>query len=160
MNAPSRLSPSRSSRLLAVAALLACVAPLHATAADAFPKLRAGKWEFTRLSVDAPAGTQPVAVTECLDPAQAMRDQNAMLEKVGCKFSEPKVSGNVYTYEAICNIPNVGPSRSRSVLTRKSDSAYTVAVESEAIKDGKPMRTRERLTAKRIGDCTKQDEKN
>lgn len=156
MNAPRHLRFRPSVWLHAAAVLVACAAPGLSSAADTIPKFRHGEWEFTRRAADAPKDAQAFSVKECVNPTDAIRNQNEMLAKVGCQFVPPKVSGNTYTYEAECNIANVGLSRSRSVLTRISDSAYTVAVESEGLKEGKPIKTAETLTARRLGDCPKQ----
>jgi hypothetical protein len=147
-------------RLLAVAALVAASAPLPAlAAADGFPVLKHGQWEFTRRGENVPQHVQDLAVKECLDPGAAIRDQNGMLEKAGCRFDPPKIEGKVFTYTAMCDIPNVGKMKSVSVLTRESDSAYTVQVTSEGEMNGKPMKTAETLIAKRVGNCKKEKAK-
>lgn len=135
--------------------LVLAVSPLAAFAADAFPKLRYGEWEFTRSVPGQGASVQSLSMRECLEPGKAMREQNAMLEKVGCKFDAPQVAGKVYTYVARCDIPDVGKTTARSVVTVENDSAYTISVESEGIVQGKPAKTAETLTAKRIGNCKK-----
>ena len=68
-------------------------------------------------------------------------------------FGLSQVAGNAYTYAAQCDIPNVGKTRSVSLLTRQSESAYTVKVDSEGEINGKPMKTSELLSAKRVGNC-------
>jgi hypothetical protein len=150
-------SPRHTLRRLARAALClaALAAPGVALAADAFPKLRYGEWEFTRSVPGQAANVQSLSMRECLDPGRSMRDQNAMLEKVGCKFDPPQVAGKVYTYVARCDVPDVGKTVARSVLTVENDSAYTISVESEGVMQGKPMKTAETMTAKRLGNCKK-----
>jgi len=143
-------------RLLAVAALVVASAPVPAVAApDSFPVFKHGEWEFTRRGENVPKQVQDLAVKECLDPGAAIREQNALLEKAGCRFDPPKVEGKMFTYAAVCEIPNVGKTRSVSVLTRESDSAYTVQVSSDGEMNGKPMKTAETLIAKRVGSCKK-----
>ncbi len=126
-----------------------------AGAADAFPKFKAGEWEFTRAVPGQSQNVQNLSMRECLDPGKAMREQNAMLEKAGCKFDPPQINGKVYTYVARCDIPDMGKTTARSVLTAQSDSAYTIQVESEGEMKGKPMKTSETMEAKRIGNCKK-----
>lgn len=152
------IRPSRGSlRSLARAGLCLAtlVVPAVAVAADAFPKLRYGEWEFTRSVPGQAANVQSLSMRECLDPGRSMRDQNAMLEKVGCKFDPPQVAGRVYTYVARCDVPDVGKTIARSVVTVESDSAYTISVESEGVMQGKPVKTAETMTAKRLGNCKK-----
>lgn len=147
-------------RLLAVAALVTASAPMPALAAsDGFPVFKHGQWEFTRRGENVPQHVQDLSVKECLDPGAAIRDQNRMLEQAGCRFDPPKIEGKVFTYSAVCQIPDVGRTRSVSVLTRESDSAYTVQVSSEGEMNGKPMKTSETLIAKRIGNCKKEKAK-
>jgi len=144
-------------RLLGVAALVPTLGvPLPVPAAsDGFPAFKHGEWEFTRRGENVPKHVQDLAVKECLDPGAAIREQNGMLEKAGCRFDPPKIEGKVFTNSAVCEIPNVGKMKSVSVLTRESDSAYTVQVSSEGEMNGKPMKTTETLTAKRVGNCKK-----
>lgn len=124
-----------------------------AAAGGDFPRLKPGEWEFTRKGFEGPPNAQSLAVKECLDPVRTMREQNAMLAQAGCKFDPVKVEGNVYTYAAQCDIPDMGKTRSVSVLTAESDRAYTVKVESEGEIKGKPMKASEILTARRVGNC-------
>ena len=140
-------------RLAALVFAISALVPVAQAAGNDFPKLKPGEWEFTRQGFNGPANAQNLSVRECLDPAQSMREQNAMLAQAGCRFDPVQAAGNVYTYAAQCDIPNVGRTRSVSVLTRQSDFAYTVKVESEGEINGKPMKTSELLTAKRVGNC-------
>jgi len=157
----SRVHAQRAiSRLLAVAAVIATAVPLPALAAgDGFPSFKHGEWEFTRRGENVPQHVQDLAVKECLDPGAAIREQNSMLEQAGCKFDPPRIAGKVFTYAAVCEIPNVGRTRSVSVLTRESDSAYSVEVTSEGVMNGKPMKSAETLIAKRVGACKKPKKK-
>lgn len=157
----SRVRASRAiARLLAIAALLAAAAPVTALAAsDDFPTFKHGEWEFTRRGENVPKHVQDLAVKECLEPGAAIREQNGLLEKAGCKFDPAKIEGNVYTYSAKCEIPNVGKMQSTSVLTRDSDTAYKVVVSSEGEMNGKPVKTSETLIAKRVGNCKKEKAK-
>ncbi|MFO1320674.1 MAG: DUF3617 family protein [Burkholderiales bacterium] len=153
----SRSLPARSSRCLGFLLAALALAPAGAIAAkDDFPRLKQGEWEFVRKSANAPKGAQDLAVKECLDPAASMREQNAIMAKAGCTFDPAKIEGKSYTYVARCDIPNMGKSVSRSVLTYESDSAYSVAVESEGEMNGKPMKISETLIARRVGSCKKQ----
>jgi hypothetical protein len=145
------MRPQLARPALALAMLI--LASAAGAAGNDFPKLKPGEWEFTRQGFNGPANAQNLSVRECIDPAQSMREQNAMLAQAGCRFDPVQAAGNVYTYAAQCDIPSVGKTRSVSVLTRQSDTAYTVKVDSEGEINGKPMKTSELLTARRVGNC-------
>lgn len=118
-------------------------------AADVWPVLRRGQWEFTRTMETAGAPGKPrVVTTKCTDPVEDMKQQNAMLSKSGCRFTPVVKAGSTYTFSAECSMPGYS-GRSKSVMTVASDSAYTVNVESTSGKDT----TREVLRARRTGDC-------
>lgn len=151
------LRPRRfATRLIGAALLVAAMPSVPAFAvADGFPTFKHGEWSFVRRGANVPKQVQDIPVKECLDPGVAIREQNAMLEKAGCRFDAPRVEGNVYTYSAKCDIPNVGKMTSTSVLTRESDSAYSVQVESDGEMNGKPLKSSETLHATRVGNCPK-----
>jgi Protein of unknown function (DUF3617) len=139
-------------RMLVVAGtavLLSALASGSILAAD-LPALRQGLWNFQRT-----VNGEKIEATECISPTEDMKKMNAKLEKSGCRMSPVKKSGNVYTYTADCSMkmPTGGTmsSRSSSVLTVDSDSSYRLEV--DAVTDGKA--SKERMVAKRIGDCPK-----
>lgn len=135
----------------AVWAVLAMVASMAGlAAADVWPVLRRGQWEFVRTieTPGAPGKPKVVTTTECTDPVEDMTQQNAMLSKSGCRFTPVVKAGNTYTFSAECTMPGYS-GRSKSVMTVESDSAYTVNVESTSGADT----TREVLRARRTGDC-------
>jgi hypothetical protein len=134
---------------------LAAVA-LPAAADDTnMPQFRPGLWQLERTVEMSGQPTQKLAVKDCMDPTAHMKKQNAMLTKAGCKFSATTKSGNSYSFTAECDIPNVGKSVQRSVLTAQSDSHYTIQVESEGKVGGQPVKSSEKLVAERAGDCSK-----
>ncbi|MCL5884513.1 MAG: DUF3617 family protein [Deltaproteobacteria bacterium] len=132
---------------LAVFGSMAVCSPAHA---DEMPVFRQGMWKFQRT-----VGTKTIEMTKCSSPTEDMKKQNAMLKKVGCRFSPAKKSGNTYTFTADCSIQGpsgaVTSSRSTTVITVESDSAYRVEINGSA--DGQA--TKELLVAQRIGDCKK-----
>lgn len=137
--------------VIAAWAVLAIMAPVAGlAAADEWPTLRRGQWQFTRTmdTPGAPGKPRVVTTTECTDPAEDMKQQNATLSKSGCRFTPVVKAGNTYTFSAECSMPGYN-GRSKSVMTVESDSAYTVNVESTSGKDT----TREVLRARRTGDC-------
>src|SRR3990172_3323577 len=121
---------------------------------DELPTLRRGMWEFNRTIQDPtkPGSPQRVSNRQCTDPTEDMKKQNAMPGKY-CRFSPITRSGNAYTFSATCELPGGMKGTSKSVLTFKSDSAYTVHVESEGMDPARSARTREDLVATRVGDC-------
>ena len=112
--------------------------------------MRQGLWNFQRT-----VNGEKIEATKCTSPTEDMKTMNAKLEKSGCRMSPVKKSGNVFTYTADCSMkmPTGATmnSRSTSVLTVESDSSYRLEV--DAVTDGQA--SKERLVAKRIGDCPK-----
>jgi len=116
-----------------------------AAAPDEWPTLRQGMWEFRRTV----GGSAMAPVTRCTQPADDMRRQNEVLQKVGCKLAPTKRSGNTYTVQAECSGAVQG--RQTSVITVKGDGEYRIEVRGDV--GGAP--TEETLVARRIGDCAK-----
>jgi len=123
-----------------------------AIAAEDWPVLRHGLWEFNRTMESAGKGgpAKSVQARQCVNPTDDMKRQREMLGKSGCRFSPISRSGNVYTYSATCTMQGLSGT-SKSALTVVSDSAYTLRVESDFGGEA----TRELLQAKRLGDCTR-----
>lgn len=133
-----------------LAMLLAATLATGPAAADDWPALRAGMWEFNRTieTPGTPGKPQTMQTRKCTNPSDDMKRQNETLAKGGCKFSPITRAANIYTYSAVCKLQSASGT-SKSVLTVESDSAYTIRVESDF--GGEP--TRELLRAKRMGNC-------
>jgi len=141
--------PKRMIVATVTAILLSTLAP-DPVLADDLPALRQGLWNFQRT-----VAGKKIETTECTSPTEDMKKMSAKLEKSGCRMSPVKKSGNVFTYTADCamKMPTGATmtSRSASVLTVESDSSYRLEV--DAVTDGQA--SKERMVAKRIGDCPK-----
>jgi len=133
-----------------ISILAALLANAATAAAQEWPALRHGMWEFNRSieTVGKAGKPQTVQTKECTHPTDEMKRQNDMLSKAGCKFSPLARAGNVYTYSALCRMQGIAGT-SKSVLTVDGDSAYTIRVESDFGGEA----TRELLQARRTGDC-------
>lgn len=132
------------------AVLLAATLVTGRVAADDWPALRAGMWEFSR-TIETPGASgkpQDIQKKDCTNPTDDMKKQNDMLTKAGCKFSPVVRAGNTYTFSATCTMQGASGT-SKSVLTVQGDSAYEIRVDSDF--GGK--KTHEVLRAKRTGDC-------
>ena len=147
--------PSTGHSLLALPAhfmvvLAAALATCPSVAADDWPALRIGMWEFNRTleTSGTPGKAQTIQTKKCTSPSDDMKKQNEMLTKGGCKLSPVARAGNTYSYSAECKLQGTAGT-SKSVLTVETDSAYMIRIESDF--GGEP--TRELLRAKRIGDC-------
>ena len=118
--------------------------------ADELPALRQGLWNFQRT-----VNGEKIEATKCTSPTEDMKTMSAKLEKSGCRLSPMRKSGNVFTYTADCSMKMptgaTVSSRSTSVFTVENDSSYRLEV--DAVTDGQA--SKERLVAKRVGDCTK-----
>lgn len=140
---------SRTSIVVAGMLLLfACAAAGGPARADELPALRQGLWKFHRI-----VAGKPMDVTRCTDPREDMKRQNEMLTKIGCRFTPLKKVGNTYTFSAECAIKNPAggtlASRSKSVITVESGSAYRV----EVVTSSNGQTQKELLVARRVGDC-------
>lgn len=125
--------------------------------ADELPVLQQGMWEFTRTIMGTGATGKPQTITnqKCMNPSEQWKQQNAMLSKMGCTFSPVKKEGNTYTFAADCSMKSPAgqpvSSRTTTVITVESDSAYSVKISGET----NGVKTDETLKAKRTGDCNK-----
>jgi hypothetical protein len=142
-------------RALTLAAGLAAIVATTSAAAWAagdWPDLEPGLWQFSRT---LHAGSKPSIIERqvCVDPVTEWKKQQEALRRNGCTVSTRKVAANRYETSARCDIANVGKGSSRSTAVIKNAGAYEVTVEN----DGVLARTgaRERLVAKRLGDCPK-----
>jgi hypothetical protein len=128
--------------------LIAFSAFSNPAVAEDLPAFRQGLWEFQRT-----VGTQKMVNKNCTNPTEDMKQQNAMLAKMGCRVSPLTKKGNAYTFTAECAAEGTSGGQVNSltttVITVESDSAYTVQVDGTI--NGQP--TKELLTARRIGDC-------
>ena len=133
-----------------IAFLLVATLAAGRAAADDWPALRAGMWEFNRTieTPGSPGKPEVIQRKDCANPTEDMKKQNAMLTKAGCKFSPVVRSGNTYTISSACTMQGLS-STGKSVLTVQGDGAYEIRVESDI--GGK--KTHEVLRAKRTGDC-------
>ncbi len=131
--------------LLIGAAALAGAPP---AAADELPPFRKGMWTFERTIDGGAGGRRQLSSRKCTEPAAEMRAQNARMAKAGCTFSSFARAGNQYTMSAQCTVMGIS-SKTRTVVTVESDSAYRITVDGET--DG--ARTHETLVARRMGDC-------
>ena len=144
---PLRPYRPRLGLLLALAGVL--VAAPGVGRADDAPSFRQGLWEYQRT-----AGANRYAATECLDPGEELRRQQAGLQKLGCKLSPTTRAGSTWTYSADCAVKL--PSRvwtfsKTSVLTAESDTAYQL----ETRTTDRGVTSSEVITAHRVADCTK-----
>jgi hypothetical protein len=137
-----------ASALGAVALLASLAAP--PVAADEWPALRAGRWQFDRTIESSGPTPGKVSRTACVDPTADFSRQREQLTRAGCTFSPVVRAGNVYRYSADCRMAGVA-SRSESVLAVDGTDSYTLKVESRT--DGSS--SRETLIARRIGDCAR-----
>jgi uncharacterized protein DUF3617 len=138
----------RQARLMTLLALGSAFAAVALPArADDVPSLRRGLWEYQKT-----AGANRYAATECIDPSEDLRRQQAALEKMGCTLSPTLHNGSSYTYSAECSVklPSGAVTFTTvSVLTAESDSAYRL----ENRMTNKGSTTNESITAQRVADC-------
>ena len=147
MKASKRSSTPRLPQYL-LFALVTLLCAIPTARADDVPLLRQGLWEYQRT-----AGTQKFAATECIDPSEDLRRQQAALERLGCKVAPVGRNGTSYTYAADCalKLPSgVVTFNTTTVLIADRDTEYRI--ERRIVNQG--ATSDESITAKRVADCT------
>jgi hypothetical protein len=134
--------------VLSFAAVAACGVSL-ALAAD-WPVFKPGQWQLDRTMQTAGQAPEKVSLTECFDPTAEQARQRATLTKAGCQFSPLEQNGRAYRYSANCRMGGI-TATSNSVLEAQSAEAYTITIDSVT----GSTKTREVVTARRVGDCAK-----
>lgn len=140
-------------RIAAPMALVLAVIPVAACAAGsaaALPELKPGMWELKGV-VDG----RKVDGRRCASPTRDIQEENAVLERAGCRVSPIERSGNRYTFQADCEMKT----RSGRVLTSNRNSELTVDGDANfqlrvrGTTNGRPVA--ETVTGRRTGDCEK-----
>lgn len=117
------------------------------------PQLRQGLWRFERTFeyADGRASDAPMKSENCGDPEAQAAEQIALLRKMGCTVNRSREGTAQWRIAVTCEGAGMPEGRSSSVQTVTSPDAYEVRVTNE----GELAATivRERLVAKRVGDC-------
>jgi hypothetical protein len=125
---------------------------IHAAAADDFPVLKPGLWEYrhTNNSIQGQVSGAPGArsVRQCANPSEDMKKKWTRLAGGDCQFSPITHDGSRYTYRSVCKRYDVEFHIS-SVVTVQSDSEYSVNTESRRGSGA----SNETLVAHRVGNC-------
>jgi hypothetical protein len=130
-------------------ACLACLLAVAPSLAVEVPAFRQGLWEYERS-----VGSNRFVAKECGDPSQAMRANNASMEKIGCKLSPGAQTGATYTYTAECavKLPSGAVSwTTTSTLTVEGETGYRLEVHNT----GRGPQSDEIVVAHRVADCDK-----
>lgn len=133
--------------LLAIA-FVTVTAPV--SAADGFPQLKPGLWEFSRAKGAFPAQGKPPtqSVRQCTSPAEDMKKKWTQLATGECRFTPITRNGNRYTYTSVCK--RYGAEfQLRSVVTVNSEADYRVETQTR----GAGGASNEVVIAHRLGDC-------
>lgn len=134
------------------ALVLAAVANSTCVAASApeLPELKPGMWELMGV-VDG----RPIEGRKCASPSRDILEENAVLERAGCRISPIERAGNRYTFQSDCEMKTrsgrVLRSSRTSVLTVDGDSHYQLRV--RGMTNRRPVA--ETVTGRRTGDCDK-----
>ncbi len=134
--------------------LLAGLVTSPALAADAAgPPLRQGLWRFERTFeyADGRAPGEAVRSEQCVDPEAMADEQLAMFRKMGCAAERSRAGVTEWRLRVTCDRPGLPKGTSSSALTASGPDAF----EARIVNEGElalPI-VRERLVAKRLGDC-------
>ncbi len=133
---------------------LAGLASSPTFAADApGPPLRQGLWRFERTFeyADGRAPGEAVRSEQCVDPEAMADEQLAMFRNMGCTAERSRSGVAEWRLRVTCDRPGLPKGTSTSALSVSSPDAF----EARIVNQGElamPI-ARERLVAKRIGDC-------
>jgi len=134
-------------------ALAFVLSVLWVSAAFASPNMQDGKWEITT-TMDMkglPVQMKPIKTTVCLDQKDVVPQKPQKNED--CKMISNKVEGNTVTWVMQCKDKN-GTMDSTGKITYKGNSFDgTVNMDING-KQGK-QHMAQKMSGKRIGDCTK-----
>ena len=133
---------------------LAAAAALPALAVESpGPGLAPGLWRFERSFeyADGRVPEAPIGVERCGDPEESGRKAMEMLRKMGCSYERERTGLETWTQRLSCDRPGLPKGRSTSVMRLVGPEAYEVRIVNEG-EMATPV-VRERLTAKRLGDC-------
>ena len=149
---PGRYEMKRT--LLCTLRLLAAAAALPALAVDSLgPGFEPGLWRFERSFeyADGRVPEAPIVVERCGDPEESGRKAMEMLRRMGCSYERERTGLETWTQRLSCDRQGLPKGRSTSVMRLTGPGAYEVRI----VNDGEmaPPVVRERLTAKRLGDC-------
>ena len=135
-------------------------------AAGATAQLSPGRWETTveilRMDMpNMPPGAAlpkqgPITVRSCLTPEQARRPTGGFMtggrDQAGCNYENFAMTGGRVQGTVTCNHQG---SRTRSTVNGTfSAEAYRMEIDAEVESSGVTVRTANRITGRRIGDCT------
>lgn len=124
-------------------------------AADEFPALKKGLWNYQRILSGEGMQALPksVASKRCADPSEDMRKQNAMLSALGCTLKPATHQDNRYSFLTECPASLGLATRMATTIIVDSDSVYRVTIDSEANVGDQVIKSHEELTVTREHDC-------
>lgn len=137
----------------AVIFTLAGSAPLSSARDSSEPELRRGLWRFERSFeyADGRAPGEPVASDRCVDPVALVEEQLAMFRRMGCSAERSRAGAREWRTSVTCDRPGLPRGSSSSVQSVGGADSYVVEVVN-AGEMAMPI-VRERLVARRMGDC-------
>lgn len=141
--------------------LLVLLVYASAASAKEFPTLRPGLWEYQRTTQRSDQAWEPKDITErvCTDPNETLKKQTETFTKLGCVITaEQTETDNTYRLTAECTTKSGQKVFSQSVTTFDGDSQYTSVIDSSGWIAGAPVQFTERVLAKRVGDCVKEEQ--
>src|SRR5262245_40535465 len=103
------LSRIRSTIVSTASIFILCVAGNgDLTAADDFPQLRSGLWEYQRTMQRSDENWSPkdITVRECQNPIRVLQKQNDLYRKLGCAIATTRVTESTYQVTADCPTTN------------------------------------------------------
>ncbi|QQR75954.1 MAG: DUF3617 family protein [Holophagales bacterium] len=139
--------------LLLAAALVLLAASALRAAEPSGPSLRPGRWRLERSFeyADRRPAAGPVVSEICFDPEVMANEMIAMFRRMGCTAERSRTGPSEWRHRVECDRPELPRGTSTSVTTVRGTDAYEARIVNEG---GMAMPVvRERLVARRLGDC-------
>ena len=140
-------------RRLAIQLFLVSLAATAGAAEPPAPGLRPGLWRIERTFEAAPGGkaAAPVQADLCFDPGKSFAEQFAMFGQLGCGVESRHPAADTWEVSVRCEGGRLPKGSSTGRMVVASPEAYTSTIVNEG--ELVSMGARERVVAKRIGEC-------
>lgn len=139
---------------LALAVLTAAVISAGTLRADeSEPFLKPGMWEIRRVNEGPETSLMPKEMVSqrCIDWAAERKRQKEQFLRAGCEYAFRKTGSTTYVTTLTCKDGAIGNIASSGTMTVISEGAFDLVTETTG--SGGGGSTKERVTARRKGDC-------
>ncbi len=143
--------------------LLVAVAALALPVFAASGPMKAGKWQITAETKMEGMDMKMPAMTfeRCVTPEEAAKagtsEPPAKAKNETCKFADYKLEGNTATWKVVCEKPAMSGEGKITYASESFDEEMHMVMKNP--QSGEEMKVDQKMTGKRIGDCTGNEKK-